>query len=251
MWRYHDSILKLDPTEVRDRFRGCMLGLAIGDALGMPVETMTEEQILDGTGGRGVEGFLAPLHERFHSTCRLRPGQWTDDTQLARAIARSLVRRGTFDLDDIANAHVEAYHGDRRGWGGSTTRGIAELAEGKRKPDEPVIDTSASGLGNGVAMKIAPVALFFLGRAHDLLRLGVAVDSISDLTHRDAVAYWGALAIAYAIRDCAIQERVSTTETTIRTVADSIGWVSEQGHTKLLLERLNVVAHGTSEQIAV
>ncbi|MFH1098846.1 MAG: ADP-ribosylglycohydrolase family protein [Candidatus Uhrbacteria bacterium] len=203
----------IDRELLRDRFRGCMIGLAVGDALGMPVETMTREEILAATGGVGVTGYLAPLQQRFRSTARLAPGQWTDDTQLSLAIARSLVRKRGFDLDDIAAEHVVEYHKGRRGWGRSTKIGIQELAEGKRKPGEPVLDPEALGLGNGVAMKIAPLALAeaqlivpggFGENAKRVERLVYRfpglVRSLAELTHRDACASIGAFIVSRAIQ---------------------------------------------------
>ena len=202
--------IRIDAERLRDRFRGCMVGLACGDALGMPVETLTAAQILEATGGRGVTGYLAPLQRRFHSTALLKPGQWTDDTQLSLAIARSLIHCGEFDLDDIAAEHVLEYHKVRRGWGGSTTRGIAELADGRRKPGAPVLVPEAHGLGNGVAMKIAPLALFDAftcdeGRdceyhdQHAVTAFRGTVHELASLTHRDPCATHGAAAIAAAV----------------------------------------------------
>ncbi|MBI4143137.1 ADP-ribosylglycohydrolase family protein [Candidatus Uhrbacteria bacterium] len=194
----------------RDRFRGCMVGLAVGDALGMPVETMTPDEILAATDGKGVTGFLAPLQKRFHSTALLAPGQWTDDTQLSLAIARSLIRKRGFDLADIAAEHILEFHGVRRGWGGSTTRGIEELALGRRKPGDPILDPKAHGLGNGVAMKVAPLALFDVlacdeGRdcelhdQHAVAWFRGTVHKLASLTHRDPCAKNGAMAIAAAV----------------------------------------------------
>lgn len=185
----------------RDHFRGCMLGLAIGDALGMPVETMTRQEILSATHGAGITGFRAPLQTRCDATARLQPGQWTDDTQLALAIARSLVRMGYFNLAGIAAEHVVEYHKERRGWGGSTARGIAELAEGRREIGDAVLDPNAQGFGNGVAMKVAPLALF--GITQDApLRVGSRqwIQPLATLTHRDPCAAIGAQVIAAAVR---------------------------------------------------
>ena len=71
-----------------DRFRGCLLGLAIGDAVGIAVEFRgrgTFEPLTDMIGG-GPFGLL--------------PGQWTDDTSMALCLATSLVERGGFDPVD-------------------------------------------------------------------------------------------------------------------------------------------------------
>ena len=72
----------------RDRFLGCLLGLAVGDAIGTTLEFKPRgsfSPITDMTGG-------GPFH--------LAPGQWTDDTSMALCLASSLVERGAFDSAD-------------------------------------------------------------------------------------------------------------------------------------------------------
>src|SRR5262245_42378578 len=79
--------------EQSTRFRGCLLGLAVGDAVGTTVEFCprgTFEPLVDMVGG-GPFG--------------LRPGQWTDDTSMALCLATSLVERGGFDAEDQMNRY--------------------------------------------------------------------------------------------------------------------------------------------------
>src|SRR5437773_1759165 len=74
--------------DVRQRYRGSLLGLAAGDALGTTIEFRrpgTFEPLTDIVGG-GIFG--------------LAPGQWTDDTSMALCLAQSLVERGDFDPID-------------------------------------------------------------------------------------------------------------------------------------------------------
>ena len=73
----------------RDRIRGALLGLAVGDALGAPLEATTPAEAaraarrgLEMTGGRGWA-----------------PGEWTDDTAMALALAESIAVRGVLDWD--------------------------------------------------------------------------------------------------------------------------------------------------------
>ena len=78
----------------RDRFRGCLLGLAAGDALGTTLEFKspgTFEPIGDMIGG-GPFG--------------LRAGQWTDDTSMALCLATSLIECGGFDAMDQMRRYV-------------------------------------------------------------------------------------------------------------------------------------------------
>ena len=76
----------------RERFRGALLGLAVGDAVGTTVEFSppgTFEPVRDMVGG-------GPFS--------LPPGAWTDDTSMALCLAESLVERRTFDPVDQLRA---------------------------------------------------------------------------------------------------------------------------------------------------
>lgn len=71
------------PISALDRFRGCLLGLACGDAVGTSVEFMPPGSftpVTDMTGGGPFD---------------LEPGQWTDDTSMALCLAESLLKKGT------------------------------------------------------------------------------------------------------------------------------------------------------------
>ena len=69
----------------RDRFRGCLLGLAVGDAVGTTVEF-------------SPRGSFAPLTDMVGGgPFQLEPGQWTDDTSMALCLATSLIERQGFD----------------------------------------------------------------------------------------------------------------------------------------------------------
>ena len=71
-----------------ERFRGCLLGLAAGDAVGTTVEFHRR-------------GTFTPLTDMVGGgPFRLAPGQWTDDTSMALCLATSLVERGGFDARD-------------------------------------------------------------------------------------------------------------------------------------------------------
>ena len=75
-------------SSLEDRFQGCLLGLAVGDAVGTTLEFRppgTFEPIDDMVGG-------GPF-------C-LKPGEWTDDTSMALCLADSLVQCRGFDARD-------------------------------------------------------------------------------------------------------------------------------------------------------
>ena len=79
-----------------DRQRGCFLGLAIGDALGAAVEFEPP-------------GTFEPVTDfRAGGPHRLQPGEWTDDTSMALALADSIGQVG-WNLNDQAQRYVNWY----------------------------------------------------------------------------------------------------------------------------------------------
>ena len=166
---------------------GCMLGVAIGDALGMPVEGWPAEAIRR---RYGVLSDLQPSPRRG-----LRAGQFTDDTQMMLMHAESIVATSRIDGDDLARRFVAWLRsGAVRGIGGSTLRSIRRLGGGVhwRMSGE----TGEFAAGNGVAMRIAPVGLFDCRRFD---RLRKDVQTAGAITHRNPEALAGGLAVAYAV----------------------------------------------------
>src|SRR3990172_289875 len=82
--------VKADP----DRARGCLLGLAVGDAVGTTVEFKPRGSFQPGTDMVGGGPF------------GLKAGQWTDDTSMALCLASSLVERAGFDAADQMTRYV-------------------------------------------------------------------------------------------------------------------------------------------------
>ena len=156
------------PT-TRDRFRGCLLGLAAGDALGTTLEFRkpgTFEPIDDMVGG-GPFG--------------LKPGQWTDDTSMALCLAASLIETGGFDPMDQTERYVrwwrDGYMSSRGSGGpafdiGNTTRDALSHFEDTGDPYSGPIDAHTAG--NGSLMRLAPVPMYFAGEAAE------AVDRSAD-----------------------------------------------------------------------
>jgi ADP-ribosyl-[dinitrogen reductase] hydrolase len=142
--------MKIDKT---DRFRGCLLGLAVGDAVGTTVEFRARgsfPQVTDMTGG-GPFG--------------LNPGEWTDDTSMALCLATSLVETGRFDARDQMQRYClwmdEGYlssNGRCFDIGLTVSRALNRF----KATDEPFSgSTDPESAGNGCLMRLAPVPMFF------------------------------------------------------------------------------------------
>ena len=125
-------------VDVMDRAAGCLVGMAYGDALGVPYEYGSRP--LPPLGGAGLFGGGLGNYE---------PGEWSDDTQMAICIAMAATEADltTDDLDAVAARFEEWYRsgpadiGVQHGWPGmaepdlsSLARRLAEQAEQRRRP---------------------------------------------------------------------------------------------------------------------
>lgn len=172
-----------------ERYKGCLLGLAIGDALGVAVEFSppgTFEPVTDMTGG-GCFG--------------LKAGQWTDDTSLALCLAESLIEKNQFDAVDQMERYVKWWrHGHLSVTGkcfdiGNTTR--TALAQFEKIGNPYCGSTTSMSAGNGSLMRLAAIPLFDFFEPHRLLEH--AADS-SRTTHGaievlDACRYYSILIV--------------------------------------------------------
>jgi ADP-ribosylglycohydrolase len=143
----------MTPTLNRDRFRGALLGLAVGDAVGTTVEFKRP-------------GSFAPVSDMVGGgQFGLQPGEWTDDTSTALCLAESLIECGGFDPTDQLERYIRWYrHGHFSSTGamfdiGNATRASLERFERTSEPFPGSTDDRTAG--NGSIMRLAPVALFF------------------------------------------------------------------------------------------
>ncbi len=187
----------MPPTTRIDRVRGCLLGLAIGDALGAPLEGLGVQQIR--AHYHLVTDYVDGARAWKKKPYRWRlPGLYTDDTQQALALADVVLARGRVDVNHLAAIYLAmaqpegGYAGAHRGVGRSFRQVLAELRRGVA-PDQ----SGQVSAGIGAAMRIAPLALYF---ADDPEALYHAVMAASLMTHRDVRSITGALAVAFAVR---------------------------------------------------
>jgi ADP-ribosylglycohydrolase len=187
-----------------DRFRGSILGLAVGDALGHPTEFISN---LGSIRARwppyGVTG--------FEPAGRHPAGTFTDDTQMAVAVARALCRVGRRDLDTLMTVMGVEFVAwarspeNNRAPGGTCLAGCRNLARGVPWREAGVRGSK----GCGAAMRAAPVGLY---HAHDLdalVRVGAAQSALTH-AHPTGVASGvaAAAAVALPLRGGALDELI-------------------------------------------
>jgi poly(ADP-ribose) glycohydrolase ARH3 len=177
------------PAAAIDRARGALLGTFVGDALGMPFE--------------GSEPAAIP-HRVEMLDGRLGRGTYTDDTQMAIALAESLLDHGGVDPVALGRAFVDA-HDPRRGYGSGTTE-VLRLIDSGAHPHEAA-RTGRRGRrsdGNGAAMRVAPVAVLY---AHDRTALLHAARESALVTHAHPLAVDAAVVQAAAVAAALNDER--------------------------------------------
>ncbi len=172
-----------------DRYRGCLLGLATGDALGTTLEFRPPgsfEPIADMVGG-------GPF--------RLEPGMWTDDTSMALCLAESLIECKAFDPEDQMCRYVRWYqegHLSSNGYcfdiGNTTGEALERFIETGQAYAGA---TNAYSAGNGSLMRLAPVPMYFAQNAEDAIAHSA---NSSGTTHGaieavDACRYFGGLLV--------------------------------------------------------
>lgn len=166
--------LKKSPTALKDCFHGTIFGTAIGDQLGLPFE---------GRPGPTID----PADIRIDQA-----GTYSDDTQLTLRVATSLARVKEFDEADMAREFVAWLDEPPIGPGQGCLQAVSALAAGT-----PPGQAASSSGGNGTAMRVSPVGLFF---RDDPAGCYEAATRSSYLTHGHPGATIAAQAVALAVR---------------------------------------------------
>jgi len=171
-----------------ERYRGSLLGLACGDAVGTSVEFMprgTFEPVTDMLGGGPFQ---------------LKAGQWTDDTSMALCLAESLLCKQGFDPADQMTRYLNWWtSGYLSATGECFDIGLTvreALAAFQDHGDPFAGSTSAFSAGNGSLMRLAPLVLFYFP---DLQRVDDFARQSSRTTHGAQEAIECCVVLARAI----------------------------------------------------
>lgn len=166
-----------------ERFTGALLGGAMGDALGRPVEGWPQTRVAD------VYGRLAE-YQKWHGWQEGPTGTITDDTQLTMLVGECLTLNGYLDPVDLSQRFVR-WLSYMRGEGEATVKAVWRLQDGV-----PWARAGEYSAGNGAAMRSAPVGL---ARWNDpvLLRAEAVLSALP--THRHPMGVAGAVAMAAAV----------------------------------------------------
>ncbi len=174
---------------MKNRYRGCLVGLAVGDALGYPVEFLNGSELRAKYGPAGITDFVTHHGQR---------GLYSDDTQMTLAVARALLAANLNSLDDIMRHVRDEFVAwsvspeNNRAPGVTCMNGAQQLQAG--------VHWFSSGdpysKGNGAAMRAAPIGLLFSKRPQQLIDVSRA---IALCTHAHPTGVSSAIAAAAAV----------------------------------------------------
>ena len=178
---------------IEQRYLGCLIGLACGDALGGPVEFDTRAQ-MDKRYPDGLRDFIGG------GWLSLFPGEVTDDTQMALDVARSLVAHPEGNMDDLALRFLAWRNSDPKDIGNTTRDALDRLARGVPW-DEAGEQTYRNrgprdSAGNGSIMRCAPIAMRY---RNDPERLRDVSIDVSRITHANPLCTWTSVVVDQAI----------------------------------------------------
>ncbi|HVH67266.1 MAG TPA: ADP-ribosylglycohydrolase family protein [Gemmatimonadales bacterium] len=176
-----------DPRLVT-RARGALLGLAVGNQLAVPTEQLGTAKAIREAFPQGVRNLAPPP----------KGSPFDDDAAMALLLAESLVRKGDFDANDVAERWVKWMKMDGRGIGATTQRALRLIERGTEPFEAGRLTLGPRSASNGAVMRCVPVALRYHENVEKLVRVSMQQAAI---THADERCTWGAAAVNLAARE--------------------------------------------------
>ena len=173
--------------KLKSKFLGCLVGTAIGDALGAGREGMGMSRSED----------IVSLAEKLGQLI------YTDDTHMTIGIAESLIERKGFDGEHMAQTFIENYEAEPwRGYGPGPPRIFGMIKSGEAWYSAANRLYRGGSFGNGSAMRVAPVGLLY---SRNLEKLREIAYQSSSITHSHELGKEGA-----ALQACAVALALNT-----------------------------------------
>lgn len=220
----------MNQSVLKSKFVGALIGTAVGDAIGMPYEGLTPQEI----------NARCTLPLEMHDG-RLPKGSYTDDTELAIGIAESIIaNKGLVDKNHILQRFIENFD-RKRGYGFGTMTILQKRANAKTL-------FGTGSYGNGAAMRIAPISLVYYDTPTNLYE---AAAKCSEITHAHVLGIEGAQiqahAIAIALRSIQSTHSLEATEF----VNEILGIAKHDVYKQKLHKILNLLNEKSDHQLVI
>jgi ADP-ribosylglycohydrolase/HEAT repeat protein len=182
-----------DPA-VAEAFSGTLVGLAVGDMMGSPVEGLLPREFQEKTGVSLIEGYIDPFASRGAG---FKWGQYTDDTEMALALVDAVLRDRGFNPHNIGTAFGQLLRGIDEGERPDPGYGRRTQMAGRRlNSGVNWRNAGSAGATTGAAMRVAGIGLL---NAWNPSRLKEEALVQSQITHSDREAQAAAVAVAFIV----------------------------------------------------
>lgn len=161
----------------KEKYIGCFIGLAVGDAFGAPYEGGCIERLLWKVIGKTSDGKL----------------RYTDDTQMSIDLTRSFLSKRSINQEHLAMTFADSYKWSR-GYGPSASKILKKIKNGRHWYEVNRFKFKEGSHGNGAAMRAPILALCY---PHDDELLKKNIVKVSEITHAHPLAIEGAQLIAF------------------------------------------------------
>jgi ADP-ribosylglycohydrolase len=184
----------------QDRFLGALMGMAIGDALGMPVAGWSAERIRERYGA--IDSYFPKVYPDGRE---IKAGEFTDESEFALCIVESFtVNDGELDVDNIGTRFLYLARGEARRWIHPDTLQSLQAAEDSLAFVRP-IDEDGPATGD-VASRGIPIGLIHAVGTFDPDQMRADAELVTRLTHGSPAASAATTAVAHIVRSAAISE---------------------------------------------
>ena len=201
-------------TVSHEQYLGCLLGQAVGDGLGAPYEGLLSEHIYYSFGPPN-ELVGNPSGETLY---------YTDDTEMMISVGETLLDHGEIVEDALCRAFVDNYH-PQRGYGQGARRILETMGTGGDWRGLAATVFPGGSLGNGAAMRAAPIGLFFhsdLDKVAEQARLSALPTHVHPIGIEGAQLF--AMAVALAARGAPFDRDAFYRELIARCQGDEFRW---------------------------
>lgn len=181
------NIFKKKEKLIDNKFKDGVMGHAVGDAFGVPVEFKSRAYLMENP----------VTMMKSNGTHNQEAGTWSDDTSMEIATISSFIEKGYFDYDDIMNNFCKWINDNEftaRGFVFDVGRTCLEAINKYSKGDIPAIECGSKLInanGNGSLMRMFPVAYYAYYKKLDKKDIYELVKNMSSLTHGHEISILG------------------------------------------------------------
>lgn len=201
--------------KVKTITKASLLGLAVGDALGVPVEFMSREEVRK-VNPTEMIGKETPLTFESRWGDIIPAGAWSDDTSMTVATMESMIAQGgDIDYDDVMEHFIRWWRGGEYcslsfpfGLGSTVSRAMANFQQ-----EYPVIKCGPSGFmdnGNGALMRILPFSMYWIFKGRTIEKTVDIINTATAITHGHPISQMGSLIFTLFLKELIESDSIST-----------------------------------------